>query len=142
MLKIIKKYALLVALIQAIIASMGSLFFSLVLNFTPCTLCWYQRICMYPLVVILAVAILKKDKHVPLYILPLSLTGLLFSVDHNLLGYGVIVENSFYCLPGTSCATPPAMWLGFITIPLLSFVAFAIITLSAIAYQHSLRSTT
>lgn len=113
------------AFLQAIVATSGSLFFSEVLHFTPCTLCWYQRILMYPLVAILAVGILRRDKGIYLYVLPLSIIGWSIALYHNLLQWGVIVEP---CTVGVSCITRYAGWFGFITIPFLSLTAFTIIT--------------
>ena len=81
----VQKYILYLAFLQALIATLGSLFFSEILKFPPCVLCWYQRIAMYPLVLILAMGILKKDKNLPLYVLPLSIIGMLIGVYHNLL---------------------------------------------------------
>ncbi len=114
------------AFLQAIVATSGSLFFSEVLHFTPCTLCWYQRILMYPLVAILAVGILRRDKGVYLYVLPLSIIGWFIALYHNLLQWGVIVEP---CTVGVPCVTRYAGWFGFITIPLLSLTAFTVITI-------------
>lgn len=117
-----------IAFAQALLATLGSLYFSEIAHFTPCVLCWYQRICMYPLVAILAVGILKKDKNLPYFVLPLSLIGLAISSYHNLLYYGVIPEALAPCTAGVSCTTRFFAWFGFVTIPLLSFTAFAIIT--------------
>lgn len=124
-----------IAWIQALVATCGSLFFSEVLHFTPCVLCWYQRICMYPLVIILTVGILEKNKKIYRYILPLSLTGLVISVYHNLLYFGVIPESIAPCIKGISCTTKFFAWFGFITIPLLSLTAFSVITLCMFIYR-------
>lgn len=120
-----KKSLLYLAWFQALVATMGSLFFSEVMGWTPCVLCWYQRILMYPLVAILTVGILLKDKRISLYVLPLSILGFLVAAYHNLLYYGVIQE---VCKQGVSCATRFFAWFGFVTIPLLSLTAFALIT--------------
>ncbi len=56
-------------------ATAGSLYFSEIAHLPPCVLCWYQRILMYPLVLIIAVGILRKDKSLPFYVLPLSILG-------------------------------------------------------------------
>ncbi|KKU18365.1 MAG: putative disulfide formation protein [Candidatus Pacebacteria bacterium GW2011_GWB1_47_8] len=120
-----KKNLLYLAWFQALIATAGSLFFSEVMGWTPCVLCWYQRILMYPLVLILGVGILLKDKRISWYVLPLSSLGFLIAAYHNLLYYGVIQE---VCREGVSCTTRFFAWFGFITIPLLSLTAFAIIT--------------
>src|SRR3954465_8462725 len=81
------------AWLQAVIASAGSLYFSEAMHFTPCVLCWYQRIAMYPLVVILTVGILLRESRLRLYVLPLSLIGLGIAIYHNLFYYGVIPEG-------------------------------------------------
>ena len=119
-----------VAWLQALIATTGSLYFSEVMHLPPCTLCWYQRILMYPLVFVLAVSLLTNDPRLRLYALPLSITGLVIAVYHNLLYYGVISEGLSQCAAGVSCTARQIEWLGFITIPLLSLTAFSVITLS------------
>lgn len=125
----IKKNLLQFALIQVTFATIGSLVFSEILKFPPCILCWYQRIFMYPLVIILAVGIWKKDKNVHLYALPLSTAGLIISMYHNLLYYGLLPESASPCILGISCTTKFIEWFGFITIPFLSMIAFITTTL-------------
>jgi disulfide bond formation protein DsbB len=137
MMKLIKQSSLLLAWLVAVIATMGSLFFSNVLHLTPCLLCWYQRICMYPLAAILTVGILLKDKKVWAYVLPLVSIGLLVSVYHNLLYYNIIPEATAPCTAGISCTTRQIEWLGFTTIPLLSLVAFVLISFFIIIYYYS-----
>lgn len=132
---IIKKNILYIAWIQSIVAVFGSLFFSEVMKLPPCILCWYQRILMYPLAVIIAVGILKKDKGIHYYVLPLSITGLCISIYHNLLYYGIIPESIQPCRLGISCTSRQIEWLGFITIPLMSLVAFVIITVCMLIYM-------
>lgn len=113
---------------QALVATTGSLFFSEVLGFVPCVLCWYQRIAMYPLVAVLAVGIVRRDRRMHAYALPLSVVGLVVAAYHNLLYIGVIPEAVSACRAGVSCTTRYFEWFGFITIPLLSLTAFAAIT--------------
>lgn len=134
MIKLIKQNILYLAWFQAVIATLGSLFFSEVMKFPPCVLCWYQRICMYPLVFILAAGILAKDKRLPIYTLPLSITGLVIAIYHNLLYYKLIPESIKPCQLGISCTTKYIEWFGFVTIPFLSLVAFTVITASIIIY--------
>lgn len=116
-----------VAWIQAIIATLGSLYFSEVMKLAPCILCWYQRILMYPIVLVLGVGIYRKAKDIYWYVLPLSLLGLSIAIYHNLLYYGILPESIQPCTLGISCTTRQIEWLGFITIPLLSLTAFSII---------------
>lgn len=125
---LIKKNILYIAWIQSIIGTFGSLFFSEVMQLPPCVLCWYQRILMYPLVLIIAVGILRRDKGIYQYVLPLSLTGLLIATYHNMLYYGFIPESIQPCRLGISCTTKQIEWFGFITIPLMSLAAFVVIT--------------
>lgn len=128
-----KKYTLIITWITAWIATLGSLFFSEVLQYPPCTLCWYQRIAMYPLVVILLVGIWKKDKNVVWYSLPLAVIGWIIALYHSLLYYGFIPEPIGACANGVSCTSEQILWFGFITIPLLSFIAFTVILLGLLA---------
>lgn len=130
----LKENVLYIAWLQAVAAMAGSLFFSEILHFPPCVLCWYQRITMYPLVLIIAVGIAKKDKDLALYALPLSLIGLGIAIFHNLLYYNIIPEAAAPCLQGVSCTTKFVEYFGFITIPFLSMAAFAVI--SACLYYH------
>ncbi len=115
------------AWIQSLIATLGSLYFSEVAHFTPCKLCWYQRILMYPLVLILAVGVSKKDKKIYNYVLPLSIVGWFIALYHNLLYYHVISETLAPCTNDVPCTTKFFAWFGFITIPLLSLIAFSVI---------------
>lgn len=121
-----------IAFAQASIATLGSLYFSELAGFPPCILCWYQRICMYPIVAILTVGILRKDKKVGLYVLPFSVIGMLIAFYHNLLYYNIIPESIAPCQAGISCTTKFIEWFGFVTIPFLSLAAFAIITVCMI----------
>ena len=81
-LKLNPKLFLYTAWVTSLMATVGSLFFSEILHFPPCMLCWYQRILMYPLVVIIAVGILRRDKGVYQYVLPLSITGFIIPGPH------------------------------------------------------------
>ena len=105
----------------------GSLFFSEVMEFPPCILCWYQRIAMYPLVVIFMVGLFPLSKEVFKYSAPFVALGWLIALWHNLLHLGIIKEDLSPCREGVSCSTVYINWMGFITIPLLSFVAFSLL---------------
>lgn len=108
-------------------ATLGSLFFSEVMSYPPCVLCWYQRICMYPLALIFLVKILTNKGGALLYSLPLTVIGWMIALYHNLLYYKVLPEHATPCRQGVSCTSIHIEWLGFVTIPLLSFLAFSII---------------
>ena len=105
----------------------GSLFFSEVMEFPPCILCWYQRIAMYPLVAIFIVGLFPLSKEVFKYSTPFVALGWLIALWHNLLHLGIIEEDLSPCREGVSCSTVYINWMGFITIPLLSFVAFSLL---------------
>lgn len=124
-----------VAFAQASVATAGSLYFSEVAGLVPCLLCWYQRILMYPLVIILAVGILRRDKYLPDYVLPFSVLGMVVATYHYLLQQGVIAEAAAPCQAGISCTTKQVEWLGFVTIPVLAFAAFLVITVSMIVVR-------
>lgn len=113
--------------IVAAVSTMGSLFFSEVMEFPPCVLCWYQRIAMYPLVAIFLVGSFRGAQESYSFALPLVVIGWLTAVYHNLLHYEIVPETASPCREGVSCATVYIEWLGFITIPMLSLFAFTII---------------
>ena len=117
------------AWVVALVATLGSLYFSEVRHFVPCTLCWYQRILMYPLVLVLGVASWRLDTTVRAYVLPLSILGMAVSTFHYLEqtipGFGV----EALCSTGVPCSGRYINWLGFVTIPFLALVAFTAITI-------------
>jgi disulfide bond formation protein DsbB len=111
----------------SLVATLGSLFFSEVMLYPPCLLCWYQRICMYPLVFILLAGLFPLDKRVVRYSLPLIIVGLGIALYHNLLYYKFLPESAAPCAQGISCTSVQWLWAGFVTIPFLSFLSFLII---------------
>ncbi|WP_122893144.1 disulfide oxidoreductase [Arcobacter peruensis] len=113
--------------ITATIATLGSLFFSEVMEFIPCSMCWYQRIFMYPLVLIFLVNMLYPDDKIVKYAMPIVLVGLSFSIYHNLLMFEIIPESIVPCVQGVPCSTEYINWLGFVTIPFLSLISYSII---------------
>jgi disulfide bond formation protein DsbB len=119
----------------ALVATVGSLFFSEIMELPPCVLCWYQRIAMYPLVLIIGTGIVLHDVRLKIYALPLCLIGLAISVYHNLLYYGIIPESITPCTEGISCTSRQIEWLGFITIPLMALTAFVGIAICLIVYR-------
>jgi len=110
-------------------ATLGALFMSEVMGFAPCVLCWWQRIFMFPLVFILALGLFPLDPKVTRYALPLAAIGLLVAGFHVLLTMGIIPETLVPCRQGIPCKTIQIEWFGFVTIPLLSFFAFLVLTL-------------
>ncbi|WP_066370994.1 disulfide oxidoreductase [Neobacillus fumarioli] len=129
--------SLFVAWIAAVIATLGSLYFSEVMQFIPCTLCWYQRIFMYPLAIVLGIAFYKNDRRIYPYVLPLSITGMLISGYHMLLQKIPYLKQFEMCKTGVPCSEDYLNWLGFVTIPMLAFIAFTIITISLVILARS-----
>lgn len=119
------------------ISTMASLFFSYVMGFAPCVLCWYQRICLFPLVIILAVALFPLDKNVVKFALPLAIAGWLTAFYHNLLYSGIIPENIQPCSQGVSCTEEYIELFGFVTIPMLSLLSFSTIIVLLIILKRT-----
>ena len=133
--KVFKDKVLYLAWGIALASTLGSLYFSEVLHLPPCLLCWYQRIFMYPLAIILAVGILQRDKNIHRYALPLSITGLAIAAYHNLLYYKIIPESLAPCAVGVSCTTKQLELFGVLGIPALSLIAFAVISLAMLLHR-------
>jgi disulfide bond formation protein DsbB len=112
----------------ACVSTLGSLFFSEVMGFATCVLCWYQRICMYPLVLILPAGLFPFDRTVVRYAAPLSVLGSLIALFHLLIVAGYIPESIRPCVRGIPCSEVQVQWFGFVTIPLLSAFSFMLIT--------------
>lgn len=119
----------------ALVSTLASLAFSEIFHLPPCVLCWYQRICMYPLVLISAVSIIRKQKDLHTYILPLSIIGLGIAIYHNLLYFNILPESVAPCTSGISCTSKQIEYFGFITIPFGSMIAFALITAIMLLYR-------
>jgi disulfide bond formation protein DsbB len=122
-----KNNSLYLAWTVALVAMLGSLYFSEIAHYPPCVLCWYQRIAMYPLVFILGFAIYKKSRDLILPALVLAPLGWIIGLYHNLLYYKILPEAAAPCIAGVSCTTKFIEWFGFLTIPLLSFLGFTTI---------------
>ncbi|MFJ6414382.1 disulfide oxidoreductase [Terribacillus saccharophilus] len=129
MMAAIKKIALYLAWLVSIVATLGSLYFSEIRGFTPCELCWYQRILMYPLAAILGIATYRNDRSVKSFVLPLSIIGWCVSLYHYLLQKVPAFAALETCTSGVPCSGSYVEWFGFITIPFLAFIAFSLITI-------------
>lgn len=118
--------------IVSLVATLGSLYFSEVRGFVPCTLCWYQRILMYPIVLISSVALFQKNAHSALTTAVFSVIGGGISLYH----YG-IQKLSFLGDSAPACGSVPCTgqyvnYLGFITIPFLALIAFVLIFITSL----------
>lgn len=129
----VRPYALGTAAVVAATATAGSLYFSEVARLEPCALCWYQRIAMYPLVILLAMAATRREATIRPYVLALAGIGAAISAYH------IAVQRlpglpSGSCSLTTPCSAIQVEVLGFVTIPVLALAAFiGIIALTATA---------
>ncbi len=131
-------YELWAAFVVAAVATGGSLFFSEVAGFVPCELCWFQRICMYPLSILTLVAATHGDYRFARYLLPLPVVGASVSVYHLLIENNVISEPSACRIGGAGCAVKWINQFGYMTIPTLALTGFALlIALLALAAAGS-----
>jgi disulfide bond formation protein DsbB len=120
-------YELWLVFLVSAIATGGSLFFSEIAHFVPCELCWFQRICMYPLSIATLLAALANDRRAARYLLPLPLVGAGVAVYHLLVENGVVKESQA-CLisaPG-GCGVKWINEFGYVTIPTLALTGFAL----------------
>jgi disulfide bond formation protein DsbB len=121
-------YELWLGFLVAALATGGSLFFSEIAHYAPCELCWYERICMYPLAIVLLLMALANDYRASRYLLPLPIVGAGLAAYHVLVERGVVSQSKECILsaPG-GCATKWIDELGFVTIPVLTLTAFALV---------------
>lgn len=124
-----KSSALSLAWMVALVSTLGALFIGEVMGQTPCVLCWYQRIAMFPLAVILGIAAYLDDTAIRRYVLPISIGGGLIALWHSLLFLGVVPEKIEPCeVGGPSCRGADQTVFGVIPLPFLSLAAFAAIS--------------
>jgi disulfide bond formation protein DsbB len=121
-------------------ATLGSLFFSEVMKVPVCVLCWYQRIAMYPLVLILAIGLFPFDPRVVRYAVALAGAGWLIALFHVLLVAGIIPESVQPCVQGVPCSETHLSLLGFLNIPVLSLCVFTLIGI-LLFYAHRMESS-
>jgi disulfide bond formation protein DsbB len=118
--------ALGLAWVVALLATTGSLYFSEIAGFVPCTLCWYQRIAMYPLVVILAVGAARRDRSAAVYASAVAAIGALVAAYHVALEWFPALDTGA-CDAVTPCTLVWFRMLGFISLPTLALTAFVLI---------------
>jgi len=119
--------AQLLAWIVAAVTTLGSLYYSEIANFVPCRLCWYQRICMYPLAVILLVGLLLRDRRVRWYALPFVVIGTPISLYHWLVERVDFFAKSSSCSAEAPCTVPWFQELGYVTLAFMALSAFLLI---------------
>ncbi|MSU60451.1 MAG: disulfide bond formation protein B [Candidatus Staskawiczbacteria bacterium] len=126
--ELVKRSGLLLAFLVALVSTAGSLFYSQIAGFAPCELCWLQRIFMYPLVIVLGVALIKKDFHIIDYALTLSVIGFVISAYHNYVYYynwGLHVACQVLG-SSASCVQRYVFEFGYITIPVMALTTFSL----------------
>jgi disulfide bond formation protein DsbB len=114
------------AWVVALVATLGSLYFSDVADFIPCRLCWFQRIAMYPLALILFLAVIGRDRRGAYYAVALPVVGAVISVWHLYIEANPEAESPA-CRIGAPCSTKWIDEFGYVTIPMLALTAFAAI---------------
>lgn len=123
----IAEYFTEISLVIATMATTGSLYMSQVLGYEPCSMCWYQRIFMYPLVIILGIGLLFQDENARDYVLGLSMIGFPIAFYHSLVQRFDQFQSAGCSIASVSCSTEYTFWFGFITIPVMAATAFAAI---------------
>jgi disulfide bond formation protein DsbB len=119
-------WTLWLAWVVALVATVGSLVYSEVIHFVPCRLCWFQRIAMYPLAVVLLVGAIRREASVRFYGLPLAAIGLVISVWHYLIQLYPSLEGGA-CDPTNPCSARYVETFGFISIPFMAGIGFIVI---------------
>lgn len=124
------------AALVALVATLGSLYLSEIADLVPCTYCWYQRIAMYPLVVILGIAAWKNDQGVGRYVVPIAAIGGLIGVYHYAVQHIRSLQGAA-CSTGVPCSTAYFEQFGFMSIPYMAASAFALIVMLMTARRLS-----
>lgn len=137
-LKIIKKYGIGFAFIIALVATLGSLYYSEIAKFAPCKLCWFQRIFMYPQIILLGLAWWKQDFNIKKYSMTLAIIGSAFALYHSYIQQFPNAKDTFCAIGGlTGCSTRFIYEFGYITMPLMSLTAFLMIIFFLTSWQRN-----
>ncbi len=152
----LEKYGLWIIFIQALLAMLGSLyygrygdpieqiftgdFFNPDNGFTPCELCRYARILMYPIVLSSLIAIIKKDFRIVDYIIPIWILGTILEIYHYTL-QKFLITTSFFCTRANPCTALEVDYFGFITIPFLCLIAFIVILTTSLLIKKFVSSS-
>lgn len=122
-----RDHGLLVAFVVSLLATAGSLIYSDVIGYQPCKFCWFQRIFMYPQVLLMGIALWKKDQGMKLYGLVMSVIGAAIALFHYTGQLGLTPLPCSAVGISVSCSERFVLELGYITIPMMAFSAFALI---------------
>ncbi len=132
----LKKHGLIFALAISLIATFSSLYYSEILNFVPCKLCWIQRIFMYPQVILLAIAVWFHDLKIKMYLIPLCILGSATATYHYLTQRFPEVFPISCSSTEVSCAFTYGFDFGYITIPMMSLTAFILLIIFLSIASH------
>lgn len=122
----LRKYALYFAWLLSLSGFFLSLYVSALLNYEPCPLCWYQRIALFPLAVLLGIAVYRDDRSFALYALVLAAIGEFFALYQIFERYIPALQALPLCR-NSGCHEPVFLWFGFFTFPIVSAIGFALI---------------
>src|SRR5690606_31914870 len=126
--------SLALAWVVATVATLGSLYYSEIADFTPCTLCWYQRICMYPLAVVLGIATFRRDRSVRWYVAPMAAIGAVVASYHSYIQAYPPPSGTAFCTLEAPCTARYVWELGFVSLPFMALAGFAfIVTMMVLA---------
>lgn len=125
----------------SVVATLGSLYFSEIKGYEPCELCWYQRILMYPMTVLIGMAVARKDTRMSLYTAVLSGIGMCVSLYHYCLQKLAFFSDRLPACGRIPCTAEYINWFGFITIPFLALTAFVLIFISSLIVWKQARAS-
>ena len=128
--------AIWLAFAVALVATVGSLLYSEAFHYVPCRLCWFQRIAMYPLTIVLLVGAIRRETVVRFYGLPLALIGLAISVYHNFVQFFPSLEGGS-CDPAVPCSARSIEMFGFMDLPFMAGVGFIVIAVLLAFYTKA-----
>ncbi len=123
----LSRAALGVAWIVATVATLGSLYFSEVAHYVPCALCWYQRMCMYPLALLLGIATFRRDRTIRTYVIALAGVGALIAAYHAFVQAFPPSSGTSFCTNDAPCTVRYVWELGFVSLPFMALTGFLFI---------------
>ena len=135
--RFVNTHVLWLLLVVSLTAVVGSVSLSQIAGFVPCELCWIQRIFLFSQPILLIVAMLRREKSIVSYLLPLSILGAIVSIYHSMVQWGYGGSLLGCTSTGGECAKVYILSHGYITIPLMAFTTFAYLILISILYQKS-----
>ena len=130
----LRAVALPLAFVVALVGTAGSLYFSEVAHFVPCQLCWFQRICLYPLTIVLGIAAWRRDTNIRPYVIAPAAIGLVIAAYHSWIQAFPPAGGSSFCTAAAPCTERYVWQFGFVSLPFMALCAFAaVITAMALA---------